>query len=175
MNLGNLSFSHRLASLKGMNPRFGKLETKPQAELLMRAKSNTLPLLEKVLPLSMHACLKCLVLGVYNSGASGSLGCLLARTLCLEDSACNQILQVIPRVCGLELGKQTISTHTMYNVKLTSMLIRLGQSRLISSILRSIADTNTHYTIPNGFIFYLWLLAQLASLTLVIRKTLTVH
>ena len=37
--------------------------------------------------------------------AAGSLGCLLARQLCTEDSACNQILQVIPRVCGLELGE----------------------------------------------------------------------
>jgi len=43
--------------------------------------------------------------------ASGSLGCLLARTLCTEDSACNQILQVIPRVCGLELV--TCSTPTV--------------------------------------------------------------
>ena len=46
----------------------------------------------------------CPVAGVYPPSTSGSLGCLLARTLCLEDSACNQILQVIPRVCGLELG-----------------------------------------------------------------------
>jgi len=43
--------------------------------------------------------------------AAGSLGCLLARTLCTEDSACNQILQVIPRVCGLELV--TCSTPTV--------------------------------------------------------------
>merc|ERR1719430_2196826 len=43
--------------------------------------------------------------------ASGSLGCLLARTLCSEDSACRQILQVIPRVCGLELV--TCSTPTV--------------------------------------------------------------
>jgi len=49
--------------------------------------------------------------GVYSTGTSGSLGCLLARTLCLEDSACNQILQVIPRVCGLELV--TCSTPTV--------------------------------------------------------------
>merc|ERR1719412_1446146 len=43
--------------------------------------------------------------------AAGSLGCLLARTLCSEDSACSQILQVIPRVCGLELV--TCSTPTV--------------------------------------------------------------
>jgi len=49
--------------------------------------------------------------GVYPPSTSGSLGCLLARTLCLEDSACNQILQVIPRVCGLELV--TCSTPTV--------------------------------------------------------------
>jgi len=42
---------------------------------------------------------------------AGSLGCLLARTLCSEDSACSQILQVIPRVCGLELV--TCSTPTV--------------------------------------------------------------
>merc|ERR1719195_44639 len=49
--------------------------------------------------------------GVYPPSTSGSPGCLLARTLCLEDSACNQILQVIPRVCGLELV--TCSTPTV--------------------------------------------------------------
>jgi len=43
--------------------------------------------------------------------ATGSLGCLLARTLCSEDSACSQILQIIPRVCGLELV--TCSTPTV--------------------------------------------------------------
>ena len=43
--------------------------------------------------------------GVFSTPTSGSLGCLLARQLCLEDSACNQVLQVIPRVCGLELGE----------------------------------------------------------------------
>ena len=48
--------------------------------------------------------------GVFSTPSSGSLGCLLARQLCLEDSACNQILQVIPRVCGLELGK-TLRPH----------------------------------------------------------------
>ena len=46
--------------------------------------------------------------GVFSTPTSGSLGCLLARQLCLEDSACNQVLQVIPRVCGLELGKTEI-------------------------------------------------------------------
>merc|ERR550532_3188307 len=49
--------------------------------------------------------------GSHTGSTSGSLGCLLARTLCLEDSACNQILQVIPRVCGLELV--TCSTPTV--------------------------------------------------------------
>ena len=48
------------------------------------------------------------IAGVFSTPSSGSLGCLLARQLCLEDSACNQILQVIPRVCGLELGESCI-------------------------------------------------------------------
>uniref|UniRef100_A0A0K2TY70 GDNF/GAS1 domain-containing protein n=1 Tax=Lepeophtheirus salmonis TaxID=72036 RepID=A0A0K2TY70_LEPSM len=34
---------------------------------------------------------------------SGSLNCLLARQLCSEDSACSQILEIIPKVCGIEL------------------------------------------------------------------------
>ena len=53
--------------------------------------------------------------GVFSTPTSGSLGCLLARQLCLEDSACNQVLQVIPRVCGLELGKEYIYTVCPFN------------------------------------------------------------
>ena len=53
--------------------------------------------------------------GVFSTPTSGSLGCLLARQLCLEDSACNQVLQVIPRVCGLELGKKYIYTFLPFN------------------------------------------------------------
>lgn len=33
------------------------------------------------------------------------LNCLLARQFCFEDSSCSAILEIIPRVCGPELGK----------------------------------------------------------------------
>lgn len=33
------------------------------------------------------------------------LNCLLARQLCFEDVSCSAILEIIPRVCGPELGK----------------------------------------------------------------------
>lgn len=53
--------------------------------------------------------------------AAGSLGCLLARTLCTEDSACNQILQVIPRVCGLELVSCSTPTVTKCQAALRTL------------------------------------------------------
>lgn len=33
------------------------------------------------------------------------LNCLYARQLCFEDASCSAILEIIPRVCGPELGK----------------------------------------------------------------------
>jgi hypothetical protein len=33
------------------------------------------------------------------------LNCLLARQLCFEDAPCSAILEIIPRVCGSELGE----------------------------------------------------------------------
>jgi len=59
--------------------------------------------------------------GVYTTPAAGSLGCLLARTLCTEDSACNQILQVIPRVCGLELVSCSTPTVTKCQAALRTL------------------------------------------------------
>jgi hypothetical protein len=35
------------------------------------------------------------------------LNCLLARQLCFEDSSCSAILEIIPRVCGSELGESS--------------------------------------------------------------------
>lgn len=34
-----------------------------------------------------------------------TLNCLLARQLCYEDPACLTVLQTIPSVCGIEIGK----------------------------------------------------------------------
>lgn len=36
------------------------------------------------------------------------LNCLVARQLCFEDAACSAILEIIPRVCGPELGKSLL-------------------------------------------------------------------
>lgn len=33
------------------------------------------------------------------------LNCLYARQLCFEDASCSAILEIIPRVCGPELGE----------------------------------------------------------------------
>jgi len=33
------------------------------------------------------------------------LNCLYARQLCYEDPSCSAILEIIPRVCGPELGE----------------------------------------------------------------------
>lgn len=34
------------------------------------------------------------------------LNCLYARQLCFEDASCSAILEIIPRVCGPELGER---------------------------------------------------------------------
>ncbi|XP_037294445.1 uncharacterized protein LOC119189321 [Manduca sexta] len=38
-------------------------------------------------------------------GTMAILNCLLARQLCFEDASCSAILEIIPRVCGSELGR----------------------------------------------------------------------
>ena len=37
--------------------------------------------------------------------SNAALSCLNARQLCSEDPVCSQILEILPKVCGLELGK----------------------------------------------------------------------
>ena len=36
--------------------------------------------------------------------SSAAISCLVARQLCSEQKTCNQILEVIPKTCGLEIG-----------------------------------------------------------------------
>ena len=51
----------------------------------------------------------CLFLGFVTPGPSNAaLSCLTARQLCSEDPVCSQILEILPKVCGLELGKLSI-------------------------------------------------------------------
>ena len=38
--------------------------------------------------------------------STAAISCLVARQLCSEQKTCNQILEVIPKTCGLELGKK---------------------------------------------------------------------
>jgi hypothetical protein len=45
------------------------------------------------------------VLGPNVKTAVAILKCLLARQLCFEDASCSAILEIIPRVCGSELGE----------------------------------------------------------------------
>ena len=48
--------------------------------------------------------------------STAAISCLVARQLCSEQKTCNQILEVIPKTCGLELGKwrQTIKIISNY-------------------------------------------------------------
>lgn len=39
------------------------------------------------------------------------LNCLYARQLCFEDPSCSAILEIIPRVCGPELGEYRGNIH----------------------------------------------------------------
>jgi len=62
------------------------------------------------------------VIGVLSpTPAGGTIGCLMARQFCLEDSACSQILQVIPRVCGLELVACSTVTVTKCQAALRTL------------------------------------------------------
>ena len=38
--------------------------------------------------------------------SNAALSCLNARQLCSEDPVCSQILEILPKVCGLELGNK---------------------------------------------------------------------
>jgi len=59
--------------------------------------------------------------GMMTTPSSGRLECTLAKQLCAEDSACNQILQVIPRVCGLELVACSTPTVTKCQAALRTL------------------------------------------------------
>lgn len=53
---------------------------------------------------NMYYSVMCIVAGP-GLKAMAILNCLLARQLCFEDASCSAILEIIPRVCGSELGK----------------------------------------------------------------------
>jgi hypothetical protein len=46
--------------------------------------------------------------------SSTALSCSIARQLCSEDPACAQILEIIPKVCGLELGESNKSFFKIF-------------------------------------------------------------
>lgn len=45
------------------------------------------------------------VVGLNTKTTVAILNCLLARQLCFEDPSCSAILEIIPRVCGPEVGE----------------------------------------------------------------------
>ena len=45
--------------------------------------------------------------------STAAISCIVARQLCSEQKTCNQILEVIPKTCGLELGKTTEIIHCL--------------------------------------------------------------
>jgi hypothetical protein len=47
---------------------------------------------------------------IKNGGAT--LNCLVARQLCFDDASCSAILEIIPRVCGPELGELFLHIST---------------------------------------------------------------
>ena len=51
-----------------------------------------------------------IISGFVTTGPStAAISCLVARQLCSEQKTCSQILEVIPKTCGLELGKVWIN------------------------------------------------------------------
>lgn len=67
------------------------------------------------------------VSGPNTKTAIAILNCLLARQLCFEDASCSAILEIIPRVCGPELGKLLL--HTL----ILNLQIMRGSARSIKS------------------------------------------
>ena len=55
--------------------------------------------------MTLTTCDLFLITGFVTPGPSNAaLSCITARQLCSEDSVCSQILEILPKVCGLELG-----------------------------------------------------------------------
>ena len=47
--------------------------------------------------------------------SDAAISCIVARQLCYEDPACAQLLEIVPKVCGLELGEWVILQKTLRN------------------------------------------------------------
>ncbi|XP_048486782.1 uncharacterized protein LOC105383545 isoform X4 [Plutella xylostella] len=63
-----------------------------------------------------------LIAGPGIKGTMAILNCLLARQLCFEDASCAAILEIIPRVCGSELGKPHLACSTVTVTKCQAAL-----------------------------------------------------
>ena len=57
--------------------------------------------------------------------SDAAISCIVARQLCYEDPACAQLLEIVPKVCGLELGEWVILQKTLRNILLIPPVISL--------------------------------------------------
>jgi len=63
-----------------------------------------------------------ILLGFVTPGPSNALlSCITARQLCSEDSVCSQILEILPKVCGLELVSCSTVTVTKCQAALRTL------------------------------------------------------
>lgn len=70
------------------------------------------------------ACMTIIILlvGFVTPGpSSAAISCLVARQLCSEQKTCNQILEVIPKTCGLELAACSTVTVTKCQAALRTL------------------------------------------------------
>ena len=72
--------------------------------------------------------------------STAAISCLVARQLCSEQKTCNQILEVIPKTCGLELGKwrQTIKIISNYFSKVSWFQSKVNALSYISAACSTI-------------------------------------
>ena len=66
--------------------------------------------------IQVFSCIEYLLISLYiisgfvtTGPSTAAISCLVARQLCSEQKTCSQILEVIPKTCGLELGKVQIN------------------------------------------------------------------
>ena len=77
--------------------------------------------------IQVFSCIEYLLISLYiisgfvtTGPSTAAISCLVARQLCSEQKTCSQILEVIPKTCGLELGKVQIN-YLIFLTKLKKM------------------------------------------------------
>ena len=84
--------------------------------IIIASPYNLYQVLNAFRQIQMFSCIEYLSISLYiisgfvtTGPSTAAISCLVARQLCSEQKTCSQILEVIPKTCGLELGKVQIN------------------------------------------------------------------